>query len=67
MIAPQVAELIAADRIAEWQRHAATARLAAIARCCRLSTWTRAARHLTRTLTRLRAARSVAGPCCPGT
>lgn len=67
MIAPQVADLIAADRMAERQRHAATARLAAIARCCRPSTWTRAARHLTRAAARLRAGRSVAGPCCAGT
>jgi hypothetical protein len=68
VIAPQVAELIAADRIAERQRHATAARLAALARCCRPSAWATAAGGFARGLTRLRGVvrghRHVAAPCC---
>jgi hypothetical protein len=68
MITAQVAQLIAADRAVELQRHAATARLAALARCCRPSTWARTARRATGAMARLRAAfrpdQSVAVPCC---
>jgi hypothetical protein len=46
VIAPQITGLIVADRIADRQRHAAAARLAAIARCCRPSTWARTARRI---------------------
>lgn len=46
MIAPQLAELIVTDRMADRQRSAATARLAAIAHCCRPSTWARTARRI---------------------
>ena len=68
MIAPQVAELIAADRIAERQRAASAARLAALARCWRPSAWATAAARIARGLTRLRGVvrwnRHVAAPCC---
>lgn len=68
MITFQVAELIVADRIAERQRHAHTARLAALARCCRPSTWRRSAHRVAQGLTRLRGAarrdRSTAAVCC---
>ncbi|MGY1820524.1 hypothetical protein [Geodermatophilus sp. SYSU D00079] len=68
MISPYVAQLITADRMAEAQRHATTARLAAIARCCQPSTWGRAARRATTAVLRLRDAlrrdRSAAAPCC---
>ena len=68
MISPQVAQLIAADRMAEAQRHAAAARLAALARCCRPTTWGRAARRATTAVLQLRDAlrrgRSATAPCC---
>jgi hypothetical protein len=68
VLTPQVAELIAADRIAERQRHASAARLAALARRCRPSTWGRAARRLAQGLDRLRCAvgrdQHVAAACC---
>jgi len=69
MIAPQVAELIAADRIAERQRIACTARLAALARCCQPSTWERTARRVAQGVARLRGPvrrdRHAAAVCCP--
>jgi hypothetical protein len=68
MMTPQVAQLIAADRIAERQRAGCAARLAALARCCRPSSWTRLARRAARTADRLRDAvrrdRTGAVPCC---
>lgn len=68
MLTPYAAQLLAGDRAVELQRHAATARLAALARCCRPSTWVRATRRVTAATIRLRAAlpavRSGAAPCC---
>jgi len=68
MLTTHAAQLIAADRMAEAQRHAAAARLAAIARCCQPSTWARAARRATAAVTALRNAlrsdRPAATPCC---
>ena len=68
MISPHVAQIIAADRMAEAQRHAAAARLAAIARCCQPTTWGRATRRATAAVLQLRDAlrrdRSAAAPCC---
>ena len=68
MLTPYAAQLIANDRAAALQRSAATARLAALARCCRPSTWVRATRHVIAAGVRLRAAlppaRSGAAPCC---
>ena len=68
MIAPQVAELIVADRIADRQRHAHAARLAALARCCQPSAWGRAARRVAQGLDRVRAGarpdRHAAAACC---
>jgi hypothetical protein len=56
MLAPQVADLIAADRIADRQRLACSARLAALARCCRPGALRRAARQASTALARLRTA-----------
>ncbi|MGY1672019.1 hypothetical protein [Geodermatophilus sp. SYSU D00710] len=68
MLTPYVAQLIADDRATELQRHAATARLAALARCCRPSIWVRAIRRVTAAAVRLRAAlprvRPGAAACC---
>ncbi len=68
MLTPYAAQLIADDRATELQRHAATARLIALARCCRPSTWVRATRRVAAAAIRLRAAlppaRSGAAPCC---
>jgi hypothetical protein len=68
VISPQVTQLVAADRIAERQRHAHAARLAALARCCQPSTWGRAARRVTQGLARLRTAgrrgHAPAAVCC---
>jgi hypothetical protein len=50
-------ELLVADRGRELRREAAAARLAALARCCRLSTWGRATRRATQAVLRLRAGR----------
>ncbi|MGY1617191.1 hypothetical protein ACI797_10645 [Geodermatophilus sp. SYSU D00691] len=59
-----VAQVIADERGAELQRRADTARLAALARCCRPSTWARAARRAAAAVDRLRTARSAGTPCC---
>ncbi len=68
MITPYVAQLLADDRAAELQRHAAAARLAAIARCCQPSIRGRAVRRATAAVLPLRDAlrnnRSAAAPCC---
>jgi hypothetical protein len=67
VLAPQVAELIAAGRIAERQRHASAARQAARARCCQPSTWGRATRRIAEGVVRLRAVRRdrhVPASCC---
>ncbi len=68
MITPHVAQLIAADRAAELQRHATASRLAAFARCCQPSAWGRAARRATAAALQLRDTlrrdRSAAAPCC---
>ncbi len=68
MTTPYVAQGLAADRAAELQRSAATARLAVLARCCRPATWARAARRADAAVTRVRAAlrpdRSATEPCC---
>ena len=66
-MAPQVADLIAADRMADRRRAACTARLAALARCCRPSALSRAARRTAGAVDRLRAAvrpRRPATACC---
>jgi hypothetical protein len=67
MLTPLTAQLIAEERSAELQRHAA-ARLAAIARCCQPTTWGRAARRATAAVLRLRDAvrsdRSAPALCC---
>jgi hypothetical protein len=66
VLTPYAAQLIADDRAAELQRRAATERLAALARCCRPSTWVRAARRAAAAALRLRVtpapARSGAAP-----
>ena len=58
---------LAEQKAARLCREAGTARLAALARCCRPSTWSRSIRRATRALVRLRdAARRdrSAQPCC---
>lgn len=64
MLSPYVAQLIAEERIAERQRYAASARLAAIARCCRPSAWTRTADRISQAAARLRRPRPVTAQCC---
>jgi hypothetical protein len=68
VITPDVVQLIAADRAAELQRHAANARLAAIARCCQPSSWARVARRAATAVAALRSSlrsdRPAAAPCC---
>lgn len=51
MITPDVAQLIAADRSAQLQRAATSARLAALARCCQPSHWANGARRAGQALT----------------
>jgi hypothetical protein len=51
---PYLAELLAEFRGAELRREACTARLAALAACCRPSSWARTARRAVDALTRLR-------------
>jgi hypothetical protein len=60
-------EVLAADRGRELRRQAATARLVALARCCRASAWGRAARRATAAVLRMRALLTAGGPaatCC---
>jgi hypothetical protein len=68
MTTPYMTEVSAADRSRELRRQACTARLVALARCCRPSAWGRAARRAGEAVTRLRAAvrcdRSAAASCC---
>ncbi|WP_222272164.1 hypothetical protein [Modestobacter marinus] len=66
MITPEVAQMVAADRAAQLQRAAASARLAAIARCCRPSHWAQAASRVVRAMSRLQRERVPAGVCCAG-
>jgi hypothetical protein len=56
MTTPYMTEVLAADRSRELRRQAATARLAALARCCQPSAWGRAARRAATVALRLRAA-----------
>ena len=62
MIAPYALELLAETRGAELRHEASAARLAAIAACCRPSSWARAARRALTAATRL--SRSVSPACC---
>ena len=66
MPTPYLAELLAESRGAELRREAYTARLAAIATCCRPSAWPRTARRAVDAVLRLRAAvgRDQAAVCC---
>ena len=61
-------EVLAADRGRELRREAATARLVALVRCCRPSTWSRATRRATEAVTALRSwlrrDRSAGARCC---
>ncbi|NEK84741.1 hypothetical protein GCU60_03040 [Blastococcus saxobsidens] len=62
MIAAYALELLAETRAAELRREASAARLAAMAACCRPSTWARAADRALDTIARPR--RSVSPTCC---
>ena len=62
MIAAYALELLAETRGAELRREARAARLAAIAACCRPSSWARATRRALNAPARLR--RSVSPACC---
>ncbi|MGY1771767.1 hypothetical protein [Blastococcus sp. SYSU D00813] len=66
MITPEVAQLVAADRTAALQRAATSARLAAIARCCRPGRWARATRRAVQAAVRLRRGHVPAAVCCAG-
>ena len=62
VIAPYALDLLAETRGAELRREARAARLAAIAACCRPSSWARTARGGLDTAARLR--RTVSLACC---
>ncbi|MCF6746011.1 hypothetical protein E9529_17365 [Blastococcus sp. KM273128] len=62
MIAPDALELLADARGAELRREASAAHRAAIATCCRPSSWARATRRALNAPARLR--RSVSPACC---
>lgn len=69
MITPEVAQLVAADRTARFQQAAVSARLAAIARCCRPRHWEEAVRRVDQAATRLRMALRrdrISAVCCAG-
>ncbi len=70
MTTPLTTQLIVEEHRTELLRSAATARLAAIARCCRPSTWARAARRAGEIVSRARAALRLGGAdaavCCAG-
>lgn len=74
MITPQAAELVAADRIAtdriaERQQAAATARPAALARCCQPGTWVRVGQCVGAAVSQVRDAVGRGRPtpaCCAG-
>lgn len=62
MTAAYTLELLAETRAAELRREASAARLAAIALCCRPSTWALAAHRALDATARLR--RSLSPTCC---
>ena len=66
MTTPYLAAMLAESRDAELRREAYTARLAAIATCCRPSAWVRTARRAVDAVTCLRTAvgRDRATVCC---
>jgi hypothetical protein len=64
MTTPYLADMLIAERTRELHREAANARLAALVRCCRPSTWARAAQRARAAAARLRPARSTAAACC---
>ena len=70
MMTPEVAQLIASDRSAQLHRAAATARLAAIARCCRPGAVARLAGSAAAAVARLRTSprrgRTAGAVCCAG-
>jgi len=66
VIASQVAELIVADRMADRQASARTARIAALARCCQPSMWARTFRRARAAVARHHRGRPTAGLCCAG-
>jgi hypothetical protein len=66
MITPEVAQLLAADRSAQLQRAVTSARLVALARCCRSSHWGQVARRAAQALTGLRHDRVPVAACCAG-
>ncbi|MGY1601141.1 hypothetical protein [Geodermatophilus sp. SYSU D00815] len=57
-----ISEVVAAEHRARLHRRADSARLAAAVRCCRPSTWTRAARRAAAAVSRLRGHRGAS--CC---
>ena len=64
MTTTYVSEQLATDHAAALRRDAATSRLAALARCCRPSSWARAARRAGAAAARLRGSRPVGASCC---
>jgi hypothetical protein len=70
MTTPFATETLAAEHTAQLRTEAAAARLAALARCCRPSTWARTARRAGQAARRLlRALRRDSGRtavCCAG-
>ena len=62
MSAPLPDQLLVADHAGDLHRRAAAARLAAVANCCRPSTWSRTARGARQAITRLR--RGEHATCC---
>jgi hypothetical protein len=67
MIAAYTTAVLAETHGADLRRQAGNARLAALARCCRPSTWARTARHAGEVLRHVRAAvvpERTAAACC---
>jgi hypothetical protein len=66
MITPEVAQLVAGDRSAQLQWAAASARLAAVARCRQPSRWAQAARRFVQAMSGLRREQVPIAVCCAG-
>ena len=64
MTTPYVAEMLLAERTRELRREAAAARMVALARCCRPSTWSRAAGRMAAVAAHLRPTGRSQTACC---
>lgn len=64
MTTPYLADLLLAERTQQLRREAAGARLAALARCCRPSSWARAVQRVRDAAARVHPVRAAAPACC---